>query len=261
MALIDIHAHVLPGLDDGPAALSGSLALAAEAAAADVGVLVATPHLRHDFPDVRPQETARRVDDLQAAVQEAGIAVRLVAAGEADVIWAHEASDDDLRAASYGGRGQDLLVETPYGELSGSFEQILFQVSARGYRIVLAHPERNPTFQRDPERLAVLVARGVLVQVTASSLTTTRPRSRSRVLAQALVREGLAHVLASDCHGAHVARATLREGVEAAAAIDPRRARWMATATPAAVLHGAPLPPLPRADAARPTGLRRLLHR
>ena len=259
MALIDLHSHVLPALDDGPNALAGALDLVAEAADGDVGVLVATPHLRHDFPGVDVHAIAARCRELQAEIERAGIPVTLVPGGEVDVLWAYEASDEDLRAASYGGRGRDLLVETPYGELTSTFEDLLFHLSARGYRLLLAHPERNPTFQRDPQRLRALVARGVLVQVTANSLTTTRPRSRSRALASALVAEGLCHVVASDAHGAHVARAGLAEGVAAAAAIDPARARWMATAAPAAILHGAPLPPVPQRAAVRPTGLRRLL--
>ena len=109
--------------------------------------------------------------DLQARLQQERIPLELVTGGEVDVLWAQSASDEQLRAASYGGRGTDLLVETPYGELPGMFEDLLFRIRVRGFRILLAHPERNPSFQRDPARLVRLVEGDVLVQLTAASVT------------------------------------------------------------------------------------------
>src|SRR5215218_10603286 len=108
--MIDLHTHILPGIDDGPRDLEGSVALVAELAAAGVRTVAATPHLRSDYPGVRPAELADRVDALQAEVED----VELVGGGEVDLYWATEASDEDLRLVSYGQRGTDLLVETPY---------------------------------------------------------------------------------------------------------------------------------------------------
>ena len=79
----------------------------------------------------------------------------------------------------YGGRGNDLLVETPYGELPGIFEDLLFRIRVRGFRILLAHPERNPSFHADPERLERLVDGGTLVQLTASSIVSRGRAQRS----------------------------------------------------------------------------------
>ena len=146
---------------------------------------------------------------------------------------------------SLGQRGTDLLVETPYGELSLQFEDLLFKLRARGYRVLLAHPERSRTFQHDHRRLATLVEGGTLLQVTALSLANSDRRSRSRRLALDLVRHGLAHVIASDAHGALLPRAGLRAGLEAAERVAPARARWMLTDAPAAILAGDPLPPPP----------------
>ena len=107
---------------------------------------------------------------LQSALDAAGVALQVVSGGEVDVLWAQNASDEDLRAASYGGRGTDLLVETPYGELPPIFEDLLFKIRVRGFRVLLAHPERNRSFQQDPARLLRLVDGDVLVQVTAASV-------------------------------------------------------------------------------------------
>lgn len=254
--MIDLHSHLLPGIDDGPADLDGSVELARAAAAQGTRVLAATPHLRGDFPDVRPDELAGRCDEIRGAIRDAGIELEVVQGGEAGLMWAVHASEEELRAGSYGARGSDLLVESPYGPLTDTFEQLMFSLTARGYRLLLAHPENNPTFQRDPQRLHDLVERGVLLQVTARSLIRPDRRKGPRALAEALVREGRVHVLASDAHsGGQLRPPTLGVGVEAAAAlVGEARARWMAEAAPAAILAGEELPE-PPAVAAHQRGL------
>jgi len=206
--------------------------------------MAATPHLRADFPDIRVDELPGRVAALQAALQARGVPLEVIGGGEVDAVWAQHQSDETLRAVSYGARGTDLLVETPYGELPPVLEELLFRIRTRGFRVLLAHPERNPTFQRDPERLGRIVDGGILVQVTAASVTAGR-RSRACTLAHALIAEGRAHVIASDAHNVG-GRAGLAEAVEAA---DHPRARWMVTDAPAAILAGEPLPPAPGAAA------------
>jgi protein-tyrosine phosphatase len=249
--MIDLHSHLLPGLDDGPANEAGSIALAAEAYATGVRVMAATPHLREDFPGVAVTEIHGRVAALQARLNAEGIGLELVAGGEVDVLWAQAASDDALRAASYGGRGRDLLVETPYGELPQIFEDILFRIRVRGFRILLAHPERNPSFQQDPERLVRLVEGDLLVQLTASSVTGP---GRAGKLARRLIADGHAHVIAGDLHRAGGNRASIADAVAAAGG---ERAPWMVTDAPAAILAGLPLPPAPVVESRRRGWLRR----
>jgi protein-tyrosine phosphatase len=249
--VIDLHCHILPGIDDGAGDEGAAVALAAEAAAAGVETIAATPHLRADHPGVRPLELAGRTAALQGALDRAGVRVRLVTAGEVDVWWAAGSDEQELRAASYGGAGHDVLAETPYGELPPQFEDLVFRLRVKGYRVLLAHPERSPTFQRDPSRLRALLEQGCLVQVTAGALSATRRSSRSRRLALRLVREGAAHVIASDTHRAGGDRASLADAVEALSADAPLRARWMVTDVPAAILAGEPLPAPPAVQARR----------
>lgn len=256
--MIDLHVHVLPGIDDGAPDEAAALALVAEAAASGVHTIAATPHIRADHPDVHPLELAGRTAALQAAVDRAGHAVRLVTAGEADLWWAQGAEDEELRAVSYGGHGRDMLVEVPYGELQPQFEDLVFRLRVHGLRVLLAHPERSPTLQRDLSRLRALIEQGCLVQVTASALASQQRGSRSRRVALALVREGAAHVIASDTHGAGGARASLADAVAALRNEAPARAEWMVTDAPAAILAGEPLPAAP-ADVRRRSLLGRLL--
>jgi protein-tyrosine phosphatase len=239
--------------------LEEALAMAREASARGVTTITATPHARADYPRVRVEEIAGRCAFLQDQCRAGGIPVWIAPGAEVDLMWASEANQAQLRLASLGQAGAYVLVETPYGALPPAFEDRLFgHITVHGMGVVLAHPERSPTFQKDPKRLAALVKRGVLVQVTAASMLTER-RSRSRKLAMSLIREELAHVIASDAHGPGAPRPpVLDQAVRMAAGVAPRRAEWMANAAPEALLLGEPLPP-PPADA-RSRG-RRLLNR
>jgi protein-tyrosine phosphatase len=254
--MIDLHAHVLAGIDDGPPDVAGSLDFARAAAAQGTTVLAATPHLRSDFPLVDVYRLGEWCADLNAQLPD-DLNLEVVPGSEVDLLWAQEASDGELQLASFGQRGTDLLIETPYGLIPDNFEEMLFQVSVRGYRVLLAHPERNQTFQRDPERLKRIADRGVLVQITLPSVLAREKSSRSRRLAFELVREGMAHNLASDSHSSGRFRPPLlRAAVRAFDEFAPSYAEWMVTDAPSAILAGAPLPRPPRVPPPRKRGLR-----
>ncbi len=231
------------------------MALARAAEREGIRTLALTPHLRDDHPAVVPGELSDRRDQLALRLADEFCGLELVTGGELDIVWAQRASAETLRTVSYGQSGKDLLVETPYGGLPHHFEDMLWTLRSKGFRLLLAHPERNPTMQGDPGRLGRLVDQGILVQITAGSLA--RPRtSRSRRFAVAALSEGKAHVIASDMHGAEtVVRTGLAEGLAAAAAVDPARAEWMVTDAPSAILAGAPLPAPPAGS--QPRGIRR----
>lgn len=253
--VIDLHFHILPGIDDGPPDLGRSIELARAAEADGIQVVAATPHLREDHPDVRAPELAQRCAELNAALADADVALEVVSGGELDVLWVSEADEEDLRLASYGGRGTDVLLETPYGAIAPSFDAAVRRLRGLGYRILLAHPERSRVFQQAPGRLEQLVRDGVLIQVTAASLVPPRRRSRSHELAVQLVEHGMAHVLGSDAHSATELRPpNLSAGVAAARAIDPRVASWMVLDAPLAILAGEPLPARPAASLRRGPG-------
>jgi protein-tyrosine phosphatase len=245
--VIDLHSHVLPGLDDGPPDTIGSVAMADAAAAAGTRTLAATPHLREDHPAVRPAELPDRVAELNELLHRYELDLRVVTGAEVAITVVGAMSDDELREVTLGGNGRDLLLETPYGELPSTYEALVEELGARGFRVLAAHPERNPTLQADPARLGRLVDAGLLVQLTAGSLTLAR-RSRPRRLALTALENGWAHVLASDAHSATWRPPDLALGLKAARRALPHMAdelAWMVNDAPRAILEGAPLPPRP----------------
>jgi protein-tyrosine phosphatase len=240
--VIDLHTHVLPGLDDGPDLLAGSVAIAEVAAHAGTRTLVATPHLRADHPKVRPAELAGRAEELTAHLRGRGLPVEILPGAEVDLEAAEALPDAELALATLAGNRRDLLLETPHGRLPADFEPRVLALAARGFRLTLAHPERNPEAQ---DQLGRLVEAGVLLQLTARSLT---GRGAGGPAARALFERGWAHVLASDAHA--LDRRPPDLGVRLRQAVDafPHAAaelEWMVTAAPRAILEGVPLPERP----------------
>lgn len=244
---VDIHAHVLPGIDDGPSDLASSIAMGRAAAGAGTDTLVSTPHLRADFPDVHVHELAGRCQRLRETFQQEEIALRLVCGAEVSLTWALDATDEELALASYGQLGRDLLIETPTVSALG-LDRLLHELRVKGFRITLAHPERSEDFQRDSALLRDLVDQGVLLQINVESLLGSERQSAAHRLGRQLCAAGLAHVLASDAHRASSWRPVTRlaEGARAAAAlVGPERALWLVQGAPAAIIDGVSLPAPP----------------
>jgi protein-tyrosine phosphatase len=244
--LVDIHAHVLPGIDDGPDVLEDSIAMASAAAASGTAILAATPHLHPSFPDVHVEELAKRCRALQEALRERGIPIQIVPGAEIDVEWLLGASDTELDLASYGQRGRDLLIETPPGSIR-IIESIFPRLRAKGYRTTLAHPERGAGLEHDRAWLRRLVDQGLILAVNAGALLNGRASRRGR-LAHQLCAEGLARVLVSDGHRGSDWRPVtqLADGAEALTEmIGADRARWMTHEVPRAIVQGEPLPVAP----------------
>ena len=243
--MIDLHTHVLPGIDDGPAAVDGSLALAREAVRAGTTEMVATPHVTWDIPNTAAIVRSG-VDALQPALDEAGVALTLRTGGEVAISRAAELGDDELRALHLGG-GEWLLAECPLNVAAAGFDTLLLHLQNRGHRILLAHPERSPALQRSPETLRGLVSAGMLTQITAGSLTGAFG-STVQAFAYDLVAEDLVHNVASDTHDAVRRPPGMRAALETAERDLPGlldRAEWLCTDVPRAVIDGGPIPPAP----------------
>jgi protein-tyrosine phosphatase len=198
--MIDLHAHVLPGVDDGARDLAEALDMLRLAQAAGTKVVCATPHAHGPSLDV-PRERAEAAHRaLEAAAREAGIAVEVRLAAET---WFRPDLPDLARegrlATFSSGPRRYALVEFPPTHVPPEAEETLFSLLLEGVHPVIAHPERNPSFWATPERAARMRERGVLLQVTAGSLTGLF-RRESQACARALFRLGAVDLLASDAH-------------------------------------------------------------
>lgn len=241
--LIDLHCHILPGIDDGPDDVQSSLELARVLSDEGVQTVAATPHLRDDYPDVHPTELGARCDELRQALSDADIDLSVVTGGEVDLLWALTAADDDLALVSYGQGGTWLLIETPNGPLPTTFEQSLAELRGRGYRLLLAHPERNEDLQANPERAVDLTRDGVAMQVTVSVLARSGRQSKSARLAYSLLERDAVHAISSDAHGATGHRRAPEWKALKTAGMSNEQIHWMVQEVPAAILSGSPLLP------------------
>jgi protein-tyrosine phosphatase len=196
--VIDLHSHILPGLDDGAAKMEDALAIAQAAVADGISLVAATPHVREDYPTT-PEQMERQVELVRRQLRESGLALELLPGGEIALDRLPELGDDELRRFGLAGNPKYVLLETPYLGWPLALEETLFQLELRGFRVVLAHPERNGDVQASPELLAPLVERGLLVQLTAASLD-GRLGEGPRKTSLRLLELGLVHLLASDAH-------------------------------------------------------------
>jgi protein-tyrosine phosphatase len=256
--VIDLHSHVLPGIDDGPPTLEGSLALARAAAAGGTRTLAATPHIDHRH-GVDPAELPGRVRQVSDALRAEGIPLTLVAGGEIALSRSPDLTDEELRSLCLGS-GSFLLVESPHVPTGGGLEPALFDLQVRGFRVLLAHPERSPVFLRDRERLRQLVSHGAMCSITAGSIAGRFGRT-VRAYALELLREGLVHDVASDSHDDTRRPPELRDCFAGADRDLPGlsgQAQWLGHDAPAAILAGRELPPRPELPPQRHPWLGRL---
>jgi protein-tyrosine phosphatase len=250
--VIDLHCHVLPGIDDGPATIEDAIALARDAAAAGTRVLVATPHVNRRFAN-EAAAIATAAAELNTRLIAEGIAVEVRPGAEIAISRAVELPQEELRRLTLGG-GQWLLLEPPFTPQASGLDILLQDIQRRGHRIVLAHPERCPAFRREPRMLRLLVGEGVLTSVTAGSLV-GRFGADVRRFAMSLVAEGIVHNIASDAHDRKARPPSI--AAEVAQSGLGVFADWWTCDVPEAILSGGEIPRRPSVPLPEPTRLRR----
>jgi protein-tyrosine phosphatase len=239
--VIDLHCHILPGVDDGVRSTEEARELAARAAEEGVVAIAATPHVRVDFPTTA-ERMEEGVDALRADFAAQGIRVDVLHGGEIELARLWEIPRPELMRLSLAQTGRYLLLEFPYRGWPLALDSAIRALRRMAVSPLLAHPERNPEVQDRPERLRSLVEAGALIQITAASLDGRLDRA-SQHSAHRLLELGFVHVLASDAHGPHIREAGL--GAAAATLEDAILARYLTTDAPSAIIAGAPLPPIP----------------
>jgi len=250
--VIDLHCHVLPGIDDGPSTVPESLALARAAAAAGTRTIVATPHVSWRYPN-RAETIASLVGELNARLAAEGIAIDVREGAEIALTRIADIEPAELERLTLGD-GEWLLVEPPFLPTAYGLDASVFALQRQGHHVVLAHPERCPAFHRGPRALAALVSAGTLTSITAGSLA-GRFGKQVRRFAMQMVAEGLVHNVASDAHDIH--RRPPSIATELAHAGLGGQVDWLTQQVPAAILAGTEIPPRPPTHAPIGPGRRR----
>ncbi len=250
--MYDLHAHILPGVDDGAKTPEDTVEMARVAAQHGTRTILATPHRRDITENWSVQHARDLLDEMNARIQSQGIDLTLLLGMEnhLDVDLLQEVSEG--RALPMNGT-RYILVELPFFGHPNYVEDSLFQLQLQGLTPVLAHPERIEAFQRDPELLVKFVERGMLSQITGGS-TLGYFGGRVRRFTATLLKRGLVHVIASDTHFPGGPRSPkLPSSVQAAAEIiGMERAQTMVVDTPRAILEDRPVEVEPPREADSP---------
>ncbi|MEW6754386.1 MAG: CpsB/CapC family capsule biosynthesis tyrosine phosphatase [Candidatus Latescibacterota bacterium] len=257
--MIDIHAHVLPAVDDGAASMEEALQMLWRGAAEGIRVAVLTPHLRPEHGPEQVQLHRRVFAGLQAEAQERGLPITLHLGAEVAFRFDMEG------AAGWGGvclgDSRSVLVDAPLEGAPLGLEQGCFRLRAAGFRPVLAHPERLRFLASRPDTLVRLRAQGALVQVDAGSLAGRLGR-HAQAAAERLVALGCVDVVASDAHDVGSRPFSLLEAARRLEVVGGAgTARRLLVTNPGRLLEdqGIEEPPAPQAARRRGGPLRRLL--
>ena len=261
--MIDLHTHILPGVDDGVETEDQAVEFARVAAADGVEVIVATPHCRDGvWVNDRPR-VLDAVAALRRRLDSEGIAVRLEPGAEVHLCPDLVERVADGRAPTLGDNRRTLLLELSLSQYPVGLENLVFQLKLAGLEVLLAHPERIRYFRDDVRRYESVVRMGAYGQITTGSVTGIFG-AEVRSFSEEIVRKGLVHVLASDAHNVRGRPPILSRAL---AALEPwigaGRARAMASSAPAALLAGREpaLPPVEPSAPRRSAWLGRLFRR
>jgi protein-tyrosine phosphatase len=209
---IDMHSHILPGMDDGAPTDEVAINMAIAAMRDGVDAVIATPHHANGIYENEAPAIMRAVDRLNELLQQRGISLQVLPGQE---IRIHDRLLDDLAQMKLMGlnRTRYLLVEFPYGHLPSASEDLFHELLVQDYVPVIAHPERNEVLSSNPDILARFIAMGALSQVTSRSLNGGFG-FKAQKSAFVMCRRKLCHFVASDAHNDGSRTIGLREAYE-----------------------------------------------
>jgi protein-tyrosine phosphatase len=244
--VIDIHSHIMPDIDDGARSMEEAVEMARIAAGDGIEQMVSTPHMFNGLSNnPEPSEILERVAALNEAIGSGGL--KVLPGNEVHV--SHEIAEQarNNRVTKINSRNY-MLVEFPQLTVPVGADELFYKLLLQGVRPILVHPERNGQIQARPSIVATFVERGVLIQVTAMSVTGEFGPA-ARTCAERLLRHNCVHFLATDAHRPNRRPPILSKGRAAAAAIiGDEPARALVEDNPRAVVNGNVVeaaPPIP----------------
>ena len=240
--MIDLHAHILPGIDDGPRTMEESLEMARLAVADGITTMVATPHLFRrrsvDFHELlRPQDIRQAVERFNEHLAEENIDLTVLPGCEVPLFPEIIKFFDEDRVLTINDGQCYICLEMPDSVIPPATEDIIFQLSSRGITPIITHPERNPIFYEMPQKLKRFVSLGCLAQITARSLTRGFGWGVSR-FTKKLVKQGLVHIMATDAHSVGSRPPLMKEALKKLSKLVGESQAWdMVATTPERIIQ------------------------
>jgi protein-tyrosine phosphatase len=237
--MLDIHSHILPGIDDGARDIGHSLEMARKYVTAGYTRVIATPHA---VPEDRGVHFAQSIDlhvaNLNAIMQEDHVALTVLPGMEITLAPETPTMLDKGEVIPLAG-GSYVLIELPFQRLPLHWDEILFKVAGRGFKILIAHPERCAQLAQTPMLIERLLETGVYLQVNWTSLLGYHGKAAQKT-ARHLARSGAIHCMATDSHDTRERSAIIvRRGAEELTRLVGRRnLALLSVANPAQVLNG-----------------------
>ncbi len=236
--MIDIHAHILPDIDDGPDTIEEAIEICKVAANDGIKTIVATPHSRDGVYEAESDKILKTVEELNLKLKENEIGVEILPGAEVHIHEGLVESIKEGKVLTINNGGKFILFELPFGFIPPGTDKFIFNLKVNGIVPILAHVERISAFQKSPELLEQLVNIGALVQINAHGLT-KRANSRERKCAEWLLKNRLAHFIASDTHSLKGRPPILSEAVKCASRIvGEEEARALVCHNPEQIING-----------------------
>ncbi|WP_082232883.1 tyrosine-protein phosphatase [Halobacillus massiliensis] len=197
--MIDIHSHILPGVDDGAQSMEESLEMAKEAAAEGITTILATPHHQNGEFNNYKNDILIQVSELNRKLQEQDIPLTVLPGQETRIYgdFIEGLKKDEIMPLNE--TTDYVFVEFPFEDVPRYAESLLYNLQMEGYKPVIVHPERNHKIQENPNLMYELVKNGAFSQITAASLIGKFGNTAKKVSKQ-LIDANLAHLIASDAH-------------------------------------------------------------
>lgn len=198
--MIDLHAHILPGIDDGAVDMDAALAMCAAGVADGIVQVAATAHLYDKGKLVTVADVERQLARLRDALKQRGLSLRVSAATETPIIEDIIERIAQKQVLPLDSGGRYILLESPHmGTLGDALIETIVRLRSCGITPVVAHPEASEAFRDDPGLARESVQRGAVMQVTASALASAVKSGRDGTISR-LLDGGLIHLAASDAH-------------------------------------------------------------
>ncbi|WP_110927026.1 tyrosine-protein phosphatase [Bacillus massiliglaciei] len=197
--MIDIHCHIIPGVDDGPGSLAESIEMAERATAEGIRTIIGTPHHMNGQYNNLKEDIIKKASLLNNELRKRSIPLKVLPGQETRI---HEEMIEGYRKGELQAldpKGKYMFIELPSDHMPRYTEALLYDIQMLGLMPIIVHPERNLEFQQRPNMLYKLVKKGALTQITAGSLLGHFGK-KSKKLAHMLIELNLTHYVATDAH-------------------------------------------------------------